>query len=66
MQQALADLGFARVDADGLDFYQHLPRSRLRHGHLDHIEDFDPAVLFESHRLRHGISVLFDWPGAGH
>jgi hypothetical protein len=54
MQQALADLGFSRVDAGGSDTHQHPPGSRLRHGHLDHVEDLDPAVLLEPHRLRHG------------
>jgi hypothetical protein len=63
MQQALTDLGFTRVDAGGLDTYQHLPGSRLRHGHLDHVEDLDPAVLLESHRLRHGTfrSLRLAW-----
>src|SRR6185312_16443871 len=63
MQQALTDLGFTWVDARSLDFYQHLPGPRLRHGHLDHVEDLDPAVLLESHRLRHGTfrSLRLAW-----
>ena len=53
VQQALADLGFARIDARGLHPHANLTGSGLWLVDFHDAQHIDPAVLIEPDRERH-------------
>jgi hypothetical protein len=74
MQQALADLGLARVDPGGPHPHQQLARTGNRVRHVDHVEDINAAVLVipqrvASHSLLDSITSGYrkpDWRWSFH